>query len=226
MASFPHRHLLFSCLLAYLFLLPSCTEEKTNTSANSGTPSTTSPTPPPQEKESVSMVPTGPKNFDQLVTQLITEVIDEDYKETKMDLMDQLPRFNEANQTLFHRFQKRKPVGTKIGKLFPRFTLKSYRFATEATADKTATTWLNQFDSSADSIQLGEPVKAVKSPPLFCALREESFFILQTACLYQHPSQDSLKADFFAWMEDTGGRMGWEISCKAGELTYIFQNDL
>jgi|GEM_PF-5203350 len=223
MTPFPCIKLLSVSLLFLVLFLASCGEDSTSESQSLPSQETTEPK---NDNGAITTVPTGPKNFEQLVNQLISEVIEKDYKQTKMDPMDALPIFGEANQTLFHRFQKRKPVGTKIGKLFPRFTLKSYRFATEASADQRVTEWLNAFDSSSDSILLGQAVEAVKSPPLFCALREESFFILQTACLYEHPSQDKLKADYFAWMENTGGRMGWEISCKAGQLIYVFQNDL
>ena len=156
-----------------------------------------------------------------------TDLVTDEYKEVAMDPLDRLPKFNEANESLFRRYQVRKPVTLKKGmKTYPRFIIKSYRFASEKAADRAATRWLNDFETSADSIALGDPVDAVKSPPLFCSLRENGLFILQTACIYQHPTQDSLKNRFFTWMEDNGARMGWEIGCDAGRLTYRFQNDL
>lgn len=179
------------------------------------------------DQNAVQTVSTGPKNFTELVELFTVDLIADEYKKVKMDPLDQLPKFNEANESIFLRYQMRKPTQVDRGmKTYPRFILKSYRFATEDAADRAVTGWLNDFESSADSIALGQEVEAVKSPPLFCALREDGFFILQTACVYQHTSLDNLKERFFTWMEDTGGRMGWEISCEAGKLTYRFQHDL
>ena len=180
-----------------------------------------------QPSDPVQSVSTGPKNFGELVELFGADLVTDEYKEIAMDPLDQLPKFNEANESHFRRYQVRKPVTLKKGmKTYPRFILKCYRFASEKAADRAATRWLNDFETSADSIALGDPVDAVKSPPLFCSLREEGFFILQTACIYQHPTQDSLKERFFTWMEDNGARMGWEIGCDAGRLSYRFQNDL
>ncbi len=182
---------------------------------------------PDHQSDAVQTVSSGPKNFNELVELFTIDLVLDEYKKVKMDPLDQLPKFNEANETIFQRFQKKKPTKVDRGmKTYPRFILKSYRFATENAADEAVTNWLNSFDSSADSIALGQEVKAVKSPPLFCALREDAFFILQTSCVYQHESLDSLKERYFNWMEDTGGRMAWEIGCDAGRLTYRFQHDL
>lgn len=181
---------------------------------------------PSDPDPSFQQVPTGPQTFSQLVDLFVAELAGDEYKEIKIQPMDQVPHFSEANEAIFLRFQKRQPIlGRKEMKVFPRFFLKCYRFGDEAAADMRITKWLNDFDSTADSIALGQEVKAVKSPPAYCGLREECFFLLQTSCIYQGESQDALKERFFSWMEQSGGRMGWEIGCNAGHLSYHFQRE-
>lgn len=217
-------------LLIGLQFLTSCTETEAGQGQNppASEDTTTHQNPnPPQRDDAVEMISSGPRNFGELLEMFTTDLVQDEYKKVKMDPLDQLPRFNEANESIFLRYQKIQPVVVDRGmKSYPRFILKSYRFASEGAADKAVTEWLNDFDSSADSIALGQSVDAVKSPPLYCSLRETGFFILQTACIYQHESQDSLKNRFFTWMEGNGARMGWEIGCDAGRLNYHFQNDL
>ncbi len=176
--------------------------------------------------EAFQTVISSPKNFTELVELFTVYLVKDEYRKVKMDPLDQLPKFNEANEHIFLRYQMKKPTLVDQGiNTYPRFILKCYRFTTEEAANQAVTSWLNGFESSADSIALGQEVMTVKSPPLFCALLENDFFILQTSCIYQHESLDSLKSRYFTWMEETGGRMAWEIGCDAGRVTYQFRND-
>lgn len=183
----------------------------------------TSPESPSSNQPSLTLeqADKGTETFSQRSERFNKELFAGRYKSKKMDPMDHFPQFKTAPQSMFRRYQMVKPISNASGKsIFPRVTAKGYRFPSEKVADEAVLGWLNGFDSSEDSISLGQEIKYVKSPPLFAAVWKNEFYIVQTACIYQHSTYDELRDAFNGFWEEEKAKYVLEIDCNGGHLHY------
>ena len=145
-----------------------------------------------------------------------------DYREEKMQQVDQTPKFKEANRSIYRKFRRAEPIEIALSKsAYPRLSVKAFRFSGPAVAQKVATDWLAGHEHSEDSIILGEPIEALKSPPHFCAIFQNELYLIQTSCIYQHPTYDEMRERFQAWAGEIGADMAWEITCAAGKVEWM-----
>jgi hypothetical protein len=199
-------------LIIAAMLAAGCTESKKGTDS----PETPLPSPTTQlENKSQSQA----ESLDASATALAEKVFPE-FQQVKMDPLDAFPVFQTTKAQSFHRLQRKAPITVKVGRAYPRIILKAYQFVSEEDASKEVTVWLNGLPSSAEKIELGQEVKSVKSPPLYCALIGKTFYIVQAACLYDGPEWQENRKLFFAEMAEQKADYAWEINCNKGELTY------
>ena len=155
---------------------------------------------------------------------VLCDTLFSDYRDQDMQIVDRFPKFKRANQSIYRRFRRKDPIKIDINpRVYPRLTLKAFRFGDEKSALAAVEEWLNEMESSEDQIELGKPVEALKSPPYFCAVLGTQFIAVQSSCLYQHASYDEMRNRFFGWVlgqEDV--RFAWEITCSAGKIEYRF----
>jgi len=175
----------------------------------------------PDASQSIETVQTRTVSFSQRV-QALCDTLFPEYREQELSPVDKMPRFPRANQSLYRQFRRSKPVRIEINpRVYPRVTLKAFRFADAKTADRTVDQFLNGHEHSRDTIVIGHPVEAFKSPPHFCAVLGSQFILLQTSCLYQHPTYDEMRKRFFAWVEGQADvRYTWEVTCEAGKIDW------
>lgn len=134
---------------------------------------------------------------------------------------EKMPFFSNSRHKMFQRMRVRKPVGTTAGsRIYPRHTFKGYQFSNSAEAQKTVVKWLNDFEHSGDSLQLGVPVKAIKSPPVLVAIKDNEVFMLQTACMYTEGDWERIRGVFLGMAKEPTVQYVFSIGCNAGELTY------
>lgn len=151
---------------------------------------------------------------------MIAKVFPE-FKRVKMDPMDAFPVFQSAAETAFFRLQRTAPVPNKIKRQsYPRILLKTYAFRQEKDLKDEVHVWLNSMKMNVDSIQLGQAVDQVKSPPLLCGIAGLHFYIVQAACIYDGPEWQQNVERFFEEMIAQEAGYAWEISCDGGAMRY------
>lgn len=145
-----------------------------------------------------------------------------DYKAVEMDPMEAYPRYKSAQGTAFSRIRMKNPISNDYGKaVYPRVLLKAYRFATPTALTTEVEAWLNTLGSETKNISLGQHVKAMKSPPLLCAIVASDFFVVQSACVYAGKEWSATEELFFKTLNGQGAAYAWKIQCDGGELVYV-----
>ena len=128
-----------------------------------------------------------------------------DYKTVEMDPMEAYPKYDGAQETVFRRIRMINPISNSFGKaVYPRLLMKAFRFGSAAALTKDVETWLNSLGSATKGIEIGQDVKAVKSPPLLCAVVNMDFLVLQTGCVYEGKEWTASIAHFFERMKANG----------------------
>lgn len=207
---------LFFASLALLAGFAACTP---STDTEPDTPNTGPLTPPPVE--SFEKVEINEAKFSDRMDDLLAGLFP-DYKEEKMQAVDQTPKFKEANRSIYRKFRRTEPIEIALSKsAYPRLSVKAFRFSKPSIAQKVAVDWLGSHEHSGDSIVLGEEIEALKSPPHFCALYQSELFLIQTSCIYQHATYDEMRTRFEAWAKGVGVDMAWEITCAAGKTVWM-----
>lgn len=159
-------------------------------------------------------------NFVQQLDQWQADIFP-DYKTVEMDPMEAYPKYDGAKETLFRRLRMSNPISNSYGKaVYPRLLIKAYRFGDAASLTKDVEAWLNTLGSATKNIELGQNVKAVKSPPLLCAVIQNDFLVVQSGCVYEGKEWDATVALFFEKMKASGAAYAWQIHCNGGELRY------
>lgn len=209
------RFSIFFLLLAACLIWAACGEDS---------PSDNAPQEPSAAQDSsggINSVEIQAAKFSDRVEDMM-EVLFVDYHEEKMDQMDQTPSFKTANRSIYRKFRRVEPIEIDMTpNAYPRLSMKAFRFAEAGLARKEATAWLAGMEHSEDSIVLGQPIRALKSPPYFCALRQNELYLVQASCIYQHPSYDEMRERFHAWAAASGVELGWEITCAAGKVEWF-----
>jgi hypothetical protein len=145
-----------------------------------------------------------------------------DYKKVEMDPMEAYPKYKTAQETIFSRIRMKNPISNAYGKaVYPRLLLKAYRFTSPTTLTQEVEAWLNTLGSATTGIELGQSVKALKSPPLLCAIIENDFFLVQAACVYEGKEWAATKDRFFQAMSSQGASYVWQVKCEGGALVYV-----
>lgn len=159
--------------------------------------------------------------FSQHFTNLQNALFETAYDPDEMAEHEKKPFFSNSRHRMFQRMRIKKPIGSTAGsRIYPRHILKGYQFGTADEALKTVTKWLNDFEHSGDSISLGQSVKAIKSPPVLVAIRENEVFMLQTACMYTIGDWQRIRDAFLGMKQESTVQYVFTIGCNAGELTY------
>jgi hypothetical protein len=144
-----------------------------------------------------------------------------DYKKVEMDPMEAYPKYKSASETIFSRIRTKNPISNAYGKaIYPKLLLKAYRFGSQQALTKEVEAWLNSLGSATKEIQLGQHVDAVKSAPTLCAIIDEDFFLVQTACLQEGKEWTASKELFIQSFSSQGASYIWEIKCGGGEIIY------
>ncbi|HEX2901074.1 MAG TPA: hypothetical protein VHS96_15250 [Bacteroidia bacterium] len=144
-----------------------------------------------------------------------------DYKVVEMDPMEAYPKYKGAQDEVFKRLRMKNPISNSYGKaVYPRVLLKGYRFIAPSALTKDVEEWLNSLGSETKGIQLGQAVKAVKSPPLLCAVIGNDFLVVQGGCVYEGPEWTASKKLFFEKMRMYGASYAFQVKCDGGELAY------
>ncbi len=210
------RHFLWPTLFCALLFFFGCQENSTSASSTSEAPA-----PQADTSAAVEAVRDQPVTFKGRIEELC-DTLFTDYKQQEMDPVDKFPRFNRSNQNVFRLYRRSQPIKSKVNpRVYPRLTLKAYRFGDEKSVDATVEEYLNGQESSADQIELGDNIEALKSPPQFCAILGSQFILLQTSCIYEHPTYDEMRERFFGWVESQADvRYAWEVTCEAGRTEY------
>jgi hypothetical protein len=216
-------HLLGSiCLLLTLAACNGNVKEENNTGIH-GTPPDTTAIATHSEPNSPTHTtsPTGkPLTFTEQVDAWAAELLP-DYKTVDMDPMEAYPKYDGAKETIFRRLRMKNPISNSYGKaVYPRVLVKAYRFPSEAALTKDVEAWLNTLGSTTKNIQLGQSVKAVKSPPLLCAVINNDFLVLQLGCVYEGQELTDTVTLFFEKMKTWSAAYAWQVKCKTGELKY------
>jgi hypothetical protein len=145
-----------------------------------------------------------------------------DYKKVDMDPMEAYPKYKTAQETIFSRIRMKSPISNAYGKsVYPRLLLKAYRFASREALTTEVEAWLNTLGSEIKNIELGQAVKAVKSPPMLCAVVENDFFAVQAACVYDGKEWTATEELFFSSLANQGAAYTWKIKCNGGEIVYM-----
>lgn len=162
-------------------------------------------------------------SFQTLVAQW-TNAIFSEYKKVEMDPMEAFPKYKTAQEIYFNRLRRKNPISNGFGKaVYPRVLLKAYRFGSEAALTKEVEAWLNDFEGSGGQLKLGQGGANLKSPPLLCAIIQQDFFVVQSACVYESKEWTATEELFEAIMKDEGANYIFKIGCKAGDLSYQFK---
>ena len=214
------RHFLFCLLILLTLPFAGCEEEQATNSEKE--------TPTEVEKEAsevagLESVPETQLTFAERIN-VLCDTLFSDYRKQDMQVVDKFPKFKRANQSIYRRFRRKDPIKVEINpRVYPRLTLKAFRFGDEKSAKAAVEEWLNEMESSEDKIELGKPVEALKSPPYFCAVLGTQFISVQSSCLYQHPTYDEMRNRFFSWvLAQADVRFAWEVSCSAGKIEYKY----
>jgi hypothetical protein len=145
-----------------------------------------------------------------------------DYKRVEMDPMEAYPKYKTATETIFARIRMKNPISNAYGKaVYPRLLIKAYRFTNPQVLAMEVETWLNTLGSETKGIELGQDVKAVKSPPLLCAIVQNDFLLVQAACVYEGAEWSATEKLFFATLNGQGATYAWKVKCDGGALVYL-----
>lgn len=209
---------LVTCAAALLLLFTACGTADVDEDTQPDTPNTEPLDPNERPVESVEIRPA--KFADRADDLLKTLFVD--YREEKMQAVDQTPKFKEANRSIYRKFRRSQPIEVALSKnAYPRLTVKAFRFAEQEKAEEVSLRWLSGHETSGDSLVLGGPIDALKSPPHFCALVRNEFYLVQTSCIYQHESYDEMRERFEAWAKRSEATHAWEITCEAGKVRWV-----
>ncbi|MFM2376624.1 MAG: hypothetical protein RLZZ165_1721 [Bacteroidota bacterium] len=144
-----------------------------------------------------------------------------DYKIAEMDPMEAYPKYEGAQETIFRRMRRVRPISNSYGKaVYPRLLMKVYRFSSGETLAREVEAWLNTLGSATKGIRLGQDVRSVKSPPLLCAVVQNDFLVVQTGCVYEGEEWSASVSRFFERMKAMGAAYAWQVKCDGGEMSY------
>lgn len=123
---------------------------------------------------------------------------------------------------MFRRMRILKPINIKVGsKVYPRHTVKGYKFASQTAMENQLAEWLNEHESSADSIKIGDDIDALKSPPILIFTTTDQLYMVQTSCMYRGEEWDRIHAAFEELVPDPETVYVLEIGCEAGKTVYL-----
>lgn len=162
------------------------------------------------------------ETFRQRSDRMEAAVFGGEFKSTDLGDMEDSPKFKQAREMIFHKQIRLTPIkNSHAGKIIPRILWKSYHFPTYAALQKNMEDWLNSTEHSGAPIVLGNPVDAVKLPPIVCGVFETEVYMMQTSCIYEGPELEALVKRFWEQMKNEKAKYRFRIGCNAGKMVYI-----
>ncbi|MCB9233573.1 MAG: hypothetical protein H6581_18090 [Bacteroidia bacterium] len=162
-------------------------------------------------------------NFETRVREVTQKLFSTDFKEDRIDVMEETPRWSNSKKSVFKKYLRQQTIANEYGnKIYIRPIFKAWEFKSEADMRTTLSDWLNGHESSdPDQIELGENVEALKSPPFVCAIRNQEIYMIFSACVFSGEAWDNLKKAFWDEFSQKGTLYLFEVACGAGTLTYL-----